>query len=63
MSSALNSGPAKAPMPSEGRFGRAGKLIGEFGTTNSLDCSVPGELLVGETGNWRVQRVRLRPAE
>jgi len=46
-----------------GRFGRAGKLIGEFGTTNSLDCSVPGELLVGETGNWRVQRVRLRPAE
>jgi len=46
-----------------GRFGRAGKLIGEFGTTNSLDCSIPGELLVGETGNWRVQRVRLRPAE
>jgi DNA-binding beta-propeller fold protein YncE len=46
-----------------GRFGRAGKLVGEFGTTNSLDCSVPGELLVGETGNWRVQRVRVRPAE
>ena len=44
-----------------GRFGRAGKMIGEFGTVNSLDCKVPGDLLVGETGNWRVQRVRLRP--
>jgi hypothetical protein len=46
-----------------GRFGRAGKMIGEFGTANSLDCSVPGELLVGETGNWRVQRVRVRPMQ
>jgi len=46
-----------------GRFGRAGKLIGEFGTVNSLDCKVPNDLLVGETGNWRVQRVRLRPTQ
>jgi DNA-binding beta-propeller fold protein YncE len=46
-----------------GRFGRAGKLIGEFGTVNSLDCRTPNELLVGETGNWRVQRVHLRPTE
>jgi DNA-binding beta-propeller fold protein YncE len=43
-----------------GRFGRAGKLVGEFGTVNSLDCKVPNDLLVGETGNWRVQRVHLR---
>lgn len=46
-----------------GRFGRAGKLIGDFGTVNSLDCAVPNELLVGETGNWRVQRVHLRPMQ
>jgi len=46
-----------------GRFGRAGKMIGEFGTVNSLDCKVPNDLLVGETGNWRVQRVHLRPMQ
>jgi DNA-binding beta-propeller fold protein YncE len=46
-----------------GRFGRAGKLIGEFGSVNSLDCRVAGDLLVGETGNWRVQRVLTRPMQ
>lgn len=44
-----------------GRFGKAGKLIGEFGTVNAIDCKVENELLVGELGNWRVQRVTLRP--
>lgn len=46
-----------------GRFGHAGKRIGEFGTVNAIDCRDPGELLVGEIGNWRVQRVSLRPME
>ncbi len=46
-----------------GRFGRAGKMLGEFGSVNSIDCSVENELLVGELGNWRVQRVSLRPME
>ena len=45
-----------------GKFGRAGKLLKEFGTTNSLDCRSENELLVGEIGNWRVQRVTLKPA-
>ncbi len=45
-----------------GKFGRAGKLLKEFGTVNSLDCRAENELLVGETGNWRVQRVTLKPA-
>jgi hypothetical protein len=40
-----------------GRFGRAGKPVGEFGTVNAIDCRNPAELLVGELGNWRVQRV------
>ena len=42
-----------------GRFGRAGKVVGEFGTVNAIDCRNPADLLVGELGNWRVQRVRL----
>lgn len=46
-----------------GRFGTAGKLIGEFGTVNAIDCRDASDLLVGETGNWRVQRVSLRSME
>jgi hypothetical protein len=45
-----------------GKFGKAGKLPGEFGTTNSIDCRNENELYVGEIGNWRVQKVTLRPA-
>jgi|TARA_Y100000780_G_scaffold208519_1_gene205526 hypothetical protein len=44
-----------------GRFGTAPKQIGQFGTVNSIDCSEENELLVGELGNWRVQRVTLQP--
>ena len=44
-----------------GRFGTAGKQIGQFGTVNSIDCSEENELLVGELGNWRVQLVTLQP--
>jgi len=44
-----------------GKFGTAGKLPKEFGTVNAIDCRNPNELLVGEVGNWRVQRIRLRP--
>lgn len=46
-----------------GRFGSAGKQVGEFGMVNAIDCSDPGELLVGELMNWRVQRVHVRPAQ
>lgn len=44
-----------------GKFGKAGKLIGEFGTVNAIDCKRENDLLVGELGNWRVQRVTLQP--
>ncbi|MCH7933674.1 MAG: 6-bladed beta-propeller [Gemmatimonadetes bacterium] len=44
-----------------GRFGTAGKQIGQFGTVNAIDCREENELLVGELGNWRVQRVTLQP--
>jgi hypothetical protein len=43
-----------------GRFGRAGRLLKEFGTVNQIDCRNPNELVVGEVMNWRVQRVMLR---
>ena len=44
-----------------GRFGNAGKLLKEFGTVNAIDCRSENELYVGETGNWRVQKLTLHP--
>ena len=43
-----------------GKFGKAGKLVKEFSVVNSLDCRTENTLLVGEVGNWRVQRVTLK---
>jgi sugar lactone lactonase YvrE len=43
-----------------GKFGRAGKQLKEFGTANAIDCRTENDLYVGETGNWRVQKVTLR---
>ena len=43
-----------------GRFGLAGKAIGDFGSVNAIDCRVENDLLVGELGNWRARRVRLQ---
>jgi hypothetical protein len=44
-----------------GKFGRAGKLLKEFGTVNAIDCRTENELYVGELGNWRVQKLTLKP--
>jgi hypothetical protein len=44
-----------------GKFGRAGKLMKEFGSVNEIDCRNPDELLVGELTNWRVQKLSLHP--
>jgi hypothetical protein len=46
-----------------GKFGRAGKLLKEFGTVNAIDCRSENELYVGEIGNWRVQKVTLKAAK
>jgi len=43
-----------------GKFGRAGKRPGEFGTVNEIDCRQPGTLFVAEIGNYRVQRLTLQ---
>ena len=44
-----------------GKFGRAGKLVKQFGMVNAIDCRTDNNLLLGEVWNWRVQRVMLRP--
>ena len=44
-----------------GKFGRAGKPLKEFGTTNAIDCRTENDLYVAELINWRVQKVTLRP--
>jgi hypothetical protein len=43
-----------------GRFGRAGKLLKEFGTVNAIDCRSDTTLYVGEVGNFRVQKLTIR---
>jgi hypothetical protein len=43
-----------------GKFGTAGKMAKEFGSTNEIDCRNPSVLYVGEITNWRVQRISLR---
>ncbi len=45
-----------------GKFGKAGKLLKEFGSTHQIDCRRENELYVGEITNWRVQKLTLRPA-
>ena len=42
-----------------GKFGRAGKLPKEFGTTAAIDCRNANTLYVGEVGNLRVQKLML----
>ncbi len=44
-----------------GRFGHAGKKLGEFGTVHEIDCRNPNELLVSEITAWRVQKITLHP--
>jgi len=42
-----------------GKFGRAGKLLKEFGTVNAIDCRTENTLYVGEVGNFRVQKLTI----
>lgn len=43
-----------------GKFGRAGRLLKEFGAVNSIDCRGESTLFVGELANLRVQKLVLR---
>ena len=42
-----------------GKFGRAGRLLKEFGAVNSIDCRNESTLFVGELANLRVQKLVL----
>jgi hypothetical protein len=42
-----------------GKFGHAGKKLGEFSTVHEIDCRNPNELLVSEITAWRVQKLTL----
>jgi len=43
-----------------GRFGKAGKQLGEFSTVHEIDCRNPNELLVSEITAYRVQKIVLQ---
>jgi hypothetical protein len=44
-----------------GRFGKAGKALGEFSTTHAMDCKSENDMLIAEIAAWRVQKVILKP--
>ena len=44
-----------------GRFGKAGKQLGEFSGLHEIDCRNPDELYVSEIQLWRVQKLILHP--
>jgi hypothetical protein len=46
-----------------GRFGKAGKGVGEFSTIHELDCRNENELLTAEITMWRVQKIVLNPGK
>ena len=46
-----------------GKFGRAGRIPKEFNMVNAIDCRNENELLVGELGSWRVQKLTLHPGK
>src|SRR5204863_881092 len=45
-----------------GRFGRAGKALGEFSTTHAMDCRTENTMYVAEIAAWRVQKINFKPA-
>jgi hypothetical protein len=44
-----------------GKFGKGGKMAGEFSTTHAMDCRIENELLIGEITSWRIQKIILKP--
>jgi hypothetical protein len=44
-----------------GKFGKAGKQLGAFGTVHAVDCRNENEIMVSEITAWRVQKLILHP--
>ncbi|HWC97017.1 MAG TPA: peptidyl-alpha-hydroxyglycine alpha-amidating lyase family protein [Candidatus Sulfopaludibacter sp.] len=45
-----------------GKFGKAGKQLGEFSGLHEIDCRNPDVLYISEIQLWRVQKLMLHPA-
>lgn len=45
-----------------GKFGKAGKGLGELSTVHDIDCRNENEILVGEIVSWRAQKLLLGAA-
>ena len=43
-----------------GKFGRAGKALGEFATIHQMDCRDPNVIFTAEINNWRSQKILLK---
>jgi sugar lactone lactonase YvrE len=46
-----------------GKFGKAGKALGEFSGLHEIDCRNPDQLYTSEIQLWRVQKILLHPAK
>ncbi len=46
-----------------GKFGKAGKGLGEFSTVHEIDCRNPDQLFVSEISAWRAQKIILNPSK
>jgi hypothetical protein len=44
-----------------GKFGTAGKGLGQFSTVHEIDCRNPDQLFVSEISAWRAQKIILNP--
>jgi len=44
-----------------GKFGKAGKNLGEFQTVHEIDCRNADQLFVSEISAWRAQKIILNP--
>ena len=40
-----------------GKFGKAGKSVGDFSTVHSMDCRNPNEIYTAEITAWRAQKI------
>ncbi|MEO7145179.1 MAG: peptidyl-alpha-hydroxyglycine alpha-amidating lyase family protein [Bryobacteraceae bacterium] len=45
-----------------GKFGTAGKQLGQFSTVHEIDCRDANEIMTAEITAWRVQKIRLHPS-
>jgi hypothetical protein len=43
-----------------GKFGHAGKQLGEFSTVHAIDCRNENQIFVGEITDWRIQKITLK---